>query len=120
MGAGGRGLLAGSLLAGLGLGLFSVPNASTVMGSAPQKQLGLASGLQATMRNLGIASGTAMAAALTALLYRGATHETLLPGVAAAPGPLARAACGTFLALSAVAVLGMAIGALPAKRAGAA
>jgi MFS family permease len=56
-------------LVGIGLGLFSVPNASAVMSAVPRPQLGIASGLQATMRNLGIAGGAAGMAALIASRY---------------------------------------------------
>ncbi len=64
-------LLAGGMaLAGLGLGLFTVPNASAVMSAVPADRLGLAAGLQATMRNLGIAGGAAAAAAIVASRYQ--------------------------------------------------
>jgi EmrB/QacA subfamily drug resistance transporter len=57
-------------LAGLGLGLSTVPNASAVMGAVPSDRLGLAAGLQATARNLGIAGGAAAAAAIVASRYQ--------------------------------------------------
>jgi hypothetical protein len=56
-------------LVGVGLGLFTVPNASAVMSAVPREELGLASGLQGTMRNLGIAAGAAGMAALVASRY---------------------------------------------------
>lgn len=59
----------GMALIGLGQGLFTVPNSSTLLAAAPRTQLGLASGLQATMRNLGITSGAAGMAALVASRY---------------------------------------------------
>ena len=62
-------VLGGMALAGLGLGLFTVPNASAVMSAVPSERLGLAAGLQATMRNLGIAGGAAAAAAIVAARY---------------------------------------------------
>ena len=64
------GLIAGGMiLVGLGLGLFTVPNASAVMSAVPRERLGLAAGLQATMRNLGISGGAAAAAAILASRY---------------------------------------------------
>ena len=62
-------VLGGMALVGFGLGLFTVPNASAVMSAVPQDRLGLAAGLQATMRNLGIAGGAAAAAAIVASRY---------------------------------------------------
>lgn len=53
-------------LIGLGGGLFQSPNSSAIMGSVPSNQRGIASGLLAFMRNLGIVSGTALAAAFWA------------------------------------------------------
>ena len=53
-------------LIGLGGGLFQSPNSSAIMGSVPATQRGVASGLLAFMRNLGIVSGTALAAAFWA------------------------------------------------------
>ena len=71
-------------LFGLGLGLFSVPNASALLSSAPPESLGLASGLQATMRNLGIAGGAALMTATLASRYSAhgggrLGHETVAP-----------------------------------------
>jgi predicted MFS family arabinose efflux permease len=64
-------LLGGGLaLVGIGLGLFTVPNASAVMSAVPRERLGLAAGLQATMRNLGISGGAAAAAAILASGYQ--------------------------------------------------
>jgi EmrB/QacA subfamily drug resistance transporter len=63
-------LAGGMAVAGIGLGLYTVPNASAVMGAVPADRLGLAAGLQATMRNLGIAGGAAAAAAIIASRYQ--------------------------------------------------
>jgi len=46
-----------------------VPNASALLGAAPAGLLGLASGWQGTMRNLGIAGGTAFLSAAFASRY---------------------------------------------------
>jgi len=50
------GYILGSLaIFGLGMGFFVSPNTSAVMGSVEKKLLGVASGTQATMRNVGMA-----------------------------------------------------------------
>jgi len=62
--------LAGSLvLVGVGQGLFAVPNASALLSLVPAESLGLASGLQGTARNLGIASAVAVTGALLTARY---------------------------------------------------
>lgn len=51
-------------LFGLGTGMFQSPNHSTVMGNAPKPHLGIASGILATMRNVGMLLGIATAGAV--------------------------------------------------------
>lgn len=100
-------LAPGAALFGVGLGLFTVPNASAVMGAVPPELLASASGLQATARNLGIAAGTAAASAGVATLYSRAMHVPLLGAArldAAHATELARALGTTFAALSALGV----------------
>jgi EmrB/QacA subfamily drug resistance transporter len=55
------------LLNGVGTGLFTAPNNSAVMGAVRAARVGTAAGLLATSRNLGMALGTATAAAVIAL-----------------------------------------------------
>jgi len=55
------------LLNGVGTGLFTAPNNSAVMGAVRAARVGTAAGLLATSRNLGMAFGTAVAAAVIAL-----------------------------------------------------
>src|SRR5439155_25668434 len=55
------------LINGVGTGLFTSPNNSAVMGAVRPGRVGTAAGLRATSRNLGMALGTATAAAVTAL-----------------------------------------------------
>ena len=62
-------LATGMALVGLGQGLFAVPNASALLSLVPRELLGFASGLQGTMRNLGIAAGSAGMAAMVASGY---------------------------------------------------
>ncbi len=73
------------LLIGLGMGLFIVPNDSAIMGAAPRDKLGVASGILATTRNLGLSSGIAFAGTLIAArvqIYTTAPLTTVSPFVA--------------------------------------
>ena len=45
-------------LLGLGTAIFQSPNNSSIMGSVPRNQLGVAGGINALFRNLGFVSGT--------------------------------------------------------------
>lgn len=49
---------------GLAIGLFQSPNNNAIMGSVPVTQLGVASALVATVRNLGLVTGIGMATAI--------------------------------------------------------
>ena len=49
------------ILIGLGMGIFSTPNNSSMMGAVEKKQLGSASGILATIRTLGITFGVGSA-----------------------------------------------------------
>ncbi len=51
-------------IAGMGAGLFQSPNNSAVMGSVPIANLGVASGILAAMRNVGMVLGIAVAGAV--------------------------------------------------------
>lgn len=68
-------------LVGLGGGLFQAPNTSAIMGSVPRSHLGIAAGMQATMRNVGMVLGIALAGAIVATL---APKGALDPNLAAA------------------------------------
>lgn len=61
-------VMAAMLLVGLGMGLFIVPNDSAIMGAAPRDKLGVASGILATTRNLGLSTGVAFSGTLLAAL----------------------------------------------------
>lgn len=49
---------------GLGSGLFQTPNNSAIMGSVPGNMRGIASGMLATMRNMGMVLGVAVSGAI--------------------------------------------------------
>jgi EmrB/QacA subfamily drug resistance transporter len=52
-------LLPGFILAGIGIGLTNAPLASTAIGVVPRERSGMASGINATFRQVGIATGIA-------------------------------------------------------------
>src|SRR5580658_6976604 len=58
-GSGWTDLIPGFIVSGLGSGLVNPPLASTAIGVVPQQKAGLASGVNATFRQIGIAAGIA-------------------------------------------------------------
>jgi EmrB/QacA subfamily drug resistance transporter len=56
-------------LMGAGAGIFQAPNNSAIMGSVPRNRLGLASGMLATMRNIGMVLGIAISGAVFSTRY---------------------------------------------------
>jgi len=56
--------VAGLALAGLGTGIFVSPNTSALLGSAPRQRQGIASGILATARNVGMVLGVGLAGAI--------------------------------------------------------
>lgn len=57
-------LIIGLVTIGLGSGLFQTPNNSAIMGSVPGTKRGIASGMLATMRNIGMVLGVAISGAI--------------------------------------------------------
>jgi EmrB/QacA subfamily drug resistance transporter len=104
-------ILGGMALVGAGLGLFNAPNASAVMSAVPRERLGLASGLQGTMRNLGTAAGAAVSAAILASRYTAHGGGVLRHGGRFGFGTLAfaRASRDLYLVLAAVALVAVAL-----------
>lgn len=62
------------MLAGAGAGLFTAPNNSAIMGSAPKDRRGVAGAILAAARTVGFASGVAMAGMIY-LICLDATHQ---------------------------------------------
>lgn len=58
-------------ITGLGTGIFISPNTSALMGSAPRDRQGIASGILATARNVGMVLGIGMAGAIFTSLMTG-------------------------------------------------
>lgn len=78
------GLVAGALgIVGLGVGLFTSPNNSAIMGAVPAGHRGVASGVLATARTLGNVLGIGMAGAIfSTVLVSGPAHPaTVVDGV---------------------------------------
>jgi dipeptide/tripeptide permease len=76
--------LAGALaVVGLGVGIFVSPNNSALMGAAPPFRQGVASGVLATSRNVGMVLGVGFAAAIfTTVAARSASPaEGLVAGI---------------------------------------
>jgi MFS family permease len=61
-------LIAGLIFAGLGTGTFAAPNNSAILGAAPRSQQGVASGVLATVRYIGMMSGITIGGSLFYLL----------------------------------------------------
>jgi EmrB/QacA subfamily drug resistance transporter len=57
-------ILAGLAVTGLGTGIFISPNTSALMGSASRQRQGIASGILATARNVGMVLGVGLAGAI--------------------------------------------------------
>jgi EmrB/QacA subfamily drug resistance transporter len=57
-------MITGLTIVGLGIGLFQTPNNSAIMGAVPNSKRGVASGMLATMRNIGMVLGVAISGAL--------------------------------------------------------
>ena len=91
-------------VAGLGTGIFISPNTSALMGSAPKKRQGIASGIQAAARNFGMVLGIGLAGAIFTTHLAQNTPEALYRGIDMG-----------FLAAGGIAVLGIAISAIKEK-----
>lgn len=110
-------ILGGMVLVGVGQGLFAVPNSRALLSAVPPERLGLASGLQGTMRNLGIAGGAALTAALLASRFAVHGAGTLGAAPLAESGRFAFARAPTAETYAVMAAIA-ALGALLATRAG--
>lgn len=73
-------VVVGLALIGLGLGLFTVPNLSYVMGSIPRDAQGVAGGLAQMMRTVGITAGVTLTGQFFAARRGGATDDASFVG----------------------------------------
>ncbi len=74
-------LVGGLVLLGVGMGLFTPPNNSAIMGSAPRDKLGVAGGVLNMMRSLGLILGVDVAGAIFTTLEHRWLAENGFPGV---------------------------------------
>jgi len=95
-----REIVTALVVAGVGTGTFIAPNTSALLGAAPAHRRGIASGVVATARNLGMALGVGAV---------GAVFMTILgAGHLASPGPaLYPAVAAAFRMLTGAAALGV-------------
>jgi EmrB/QacA subfamily drug resistance transporter len=100
--AAGLAILALLPLAGLGagLGIFTPANSAAIMGAAPRRQAGVASGVLNMTRGMGTAMGQAFAALILSLAAAGLVHPSALVS--------GFGACALFLAVVALAAAGLA------------
>ncbi len=80
-------LIPGMIVSGLAVGLVNPPLASTAVGVVPPQRAGMASGINSTFRQVGIATGIALLGTLFSNKVRG----DVLARVSAVPGLAARA-----------------------------
>jgi EmrB/QacA subfamily drug resistance transporter len=71
------------LLSGLGQGMFSAPNTSSIMGSVPADQRGVASGMRSTFQNAGTSLSIGVFFALMVAGLAGSLPQTLSTGLSA-------------------------------------
>jgi MFS family permease len=91
-------------LAGLGTGMFISPNTSALMGSAPKQRQGIASGVQAAARTIGMVLGIGLAGAIFTTHLAQNTSDALYRGIDMG-----------FLAAGGIAVLGIVMSAIKEK-----
>lgn len=80
-------LIPGLVLAGLGTGLMNPPLASTAVGVVRPAQAGMASGINSTFRQVGVAAGIAALGSIFATRVQ----DRVLAGLTAVPGVASRA-----------------------------
>ncbi len=102
-------------LTGVGSGLFQTPNNSALMGSAPPENRGVASGMLATARNMGMVLGVAFSGLLFSL-FAGRAGGTGTAALAeASPDVFVLAMRGTFV-VAAIVALGAMVASLTKGR----
>jgi len=71
----------GLAVAGLGTGTFISPNTSALLGAAPRHRQGIASGVQAAGRNVGMVLGIGLAGAIFTTHLAQGTAQSLFQGI---------------------------------------
>jgi EmrB/QacA subfamily drug resistance transporter len=81
-------LIPGMIIGGLGVGLVNPPLASTAVGVVPPQRAGMASGINSTFRQVGIATGIA----LLGTLFSNKVRDDVMAKISAVPGLSGRSA----------------------------
>jgi hypothetical protein len=68
-------------MAGLGTGIFVAPNNSTLMASAPRNRQGIASGIPATARYIGMILGVGLSGAIFTTFLSSHTQAAFFTGI---------------------------------------
>jgi EmrB/QacA subfamily drug resistance transporter len=84
-------LVPGFIIAGLGSGMVNPPLASTAIGVVPPQQAGMASGTNATFRQVGIATGIAALGSIFISAMQSHLGSALPPSLAGSAGTIAAA-----------------------------
>jgi EmrB/QacA subfamily drug resistance transporter len=89
-------LLPGMIVAGAGIGMVNPPLASTAVGVVQPQQAGMASGINSTFRQVGIATGIALLGSLFSSQVKASVmhHVATVPGLAGRGSQLAAAIQG--------------------------
>jgi MFS family permease len=95
-------------ITGLGSGLFQTPNNAALMGSAPGEFRGVASGMLATARNIGMVLGVALAGLLFSVFSGSASEATTAALAETDPVTFVSAMQMTFIVAACVALGAMA------------
>jgi EmrB/QacA subfamily drug resistance transporter len=86
-------LIPGFIVSGLGAGMVNPPLASTAIGVVPPHQAGMASGVNSTFRQVGIATGiAALGSIFAAALERNLAHALAVPSLQASTASAPRVA----------------------------
>jgi sugar phosphate permease len=86
-------LIPGFIVAGLGAGMVNPPLASTAIGVVPPQKAGMASGVNSTFRQVGIAAGiAALGSIFAAALQRNLSHALAVPSLHASTASAPRVA----------------------------
>ena len=101
-------IAAGLAVIGLGVGTFVSPNNNALMGAAPRNRQGIAAGVLATARNVGMVLGVGLA---------GAVFTTVVAGSSSASDALVAGVRASLFTAAGVAVLGTLAAALTRRRA---
>lgn len=77
-------IVLGLAVTGLGTGVFISPNTSALMGSAPRQRQGIASGILATARNVGMVLGIGLAGAIFTSVLQRTGQGNIFPAISTA------------------------------------